>query len=69
MKKQLISLLLIAAMVLTLCACGHQHTWVGSRKSLNDRPCFFEALNIRFRFLSCHTKRIGQGTNHSVEIL
>ena len=28
MKKQLISLLLIAAMVLTLCACGHQHTWV-----------------------------------------
>ena len=28
MKKQLISLLLIAAMALTLCACGHQHTWV-----------------------------------------
>ena len=28
MKKKLISLLLIAAMVLTLCACGHQHTWV-----------------------------------------
>ena len=28
MKKKLISLLLIAAMALTLCACGHQHTWV-----------------------------------------
>ena len=28
MKKKHISLLLIAAMVLTLCACGHQHTWV-----------------------------------------
>ena len=28
MKKQLISLLLITAMALTLCACGHQHTWV-----------------------------------------
>lgn len=28
MKKQLISLLLIAAMVLALGACGHQHTWV-----------------------------------------
>ena len=28
MKKKFISLLLIAAMALTLCACGHQHTWV-----------------------------------------
>lgn len=27
MKKKMISLLLIAAMALTLCACGHEHVW------------------------------------------
>ena len=27
MKKKIISLLLIAAMALTLCACGHEHIW------------------------------------------
>ena len=27
MKKKIISLLLVAAMALTLCACGHEHIW------------------------------------------